>query len=533
MVKIVSYCSSITNGTTRLQDSTGKSIVSSSPTDLLNFLVFSCSATHPSSVLKCVWDLDILVSHIARLLPLDICKSISSPEHRAIFGSYRIYYIPSKIFSVNKDHIEVTFYSLDQYYPDLPDPANITDLQSLADNLLDTLSGLGISSPTNLTSPIAVAEGSPLLKEYQSTIPTIADTPETFMEAQEYALQCCSRDWTSNYQIGCWEQDELWGYDQSAAFPYLASRLPDMRSSSYSKSSTMLESAYWGFLRGKFTVYTDSPYAFCSPFLIDRGDGTMVNFTGTRNNYYCLLDEVRYLYRYGLGEFKIKDGWFITPYNSAKPFQSLMTELYRYRPDSAPLASYFLKRVANGIIGKLLQRRANGSYGDLYNPVYHSIITTHTRLRDFDFLVKNQITSEELVHIGTDGCRLTRYIPLPSVSSQMGQWRCTGSQPTVVLSPGLIFTPERSPKGISYPLLRAMIVAHPRSSRYETNIERSITLSEAIEGGNVSSVGDTKCCVAGVDLNTIHLLQDRHFAKLPKTGAALIGSKYYSEPIEM
>ncbi len=187
-----------------IQDSLGHSISTRNPDELLSWLLDSATATHPRSTLRAFWDLDSSVQSILSLFPADIRASIAK-TNRATWSSYRLFYIPGKMFSVNNgSHDEVTFYDLSQYFPDDPEPTSIQQVRWKAGLLLQTLSDLGITAPTKLTSPVAIAEASGLLKKYQSAIPTIFDAPEPFWEAYEYALQCTPREWVSALQIGSW-----------------------------------------------------------------------------------------------------------------------------------------------------------------------------------------------------------------------------------------------------------------------------------------------------------------------------------------
>jgi len=201
---------------------------------------------------------------------------------------------------------------------------------------------------------------------------------------------------------------KLYTYDLSSAYPYHASQLLDLRDCEFYRTPTIDIAAYYGFLQGTITVYPDHPLAYCSPFLADRGDGTLVNFR--------------------LGEFHPTTSWYIRPLNGVSPrhpFQEMMNDLYTQRGESE-LKSYILKRVMTGVIGKLLETRKDQDgniteYGDSYNPIYHAIITARTRLQVFDFIVQNDISKEELVHIGVDGIRATKYLPIPR-KAPMGKW---------------------------------------------------------------------------------------------------------------
>ncbi len=452
--------------------------------------------------LKVVWSLEEAFSAIIHNLTDDQRVSLFSSSHRAVFGSYRLYYIPGKLFSVNhKGYGEATYFELSQFFPNADHLGTSRELQKMADELDSTLCDLGITSPASLASPVAAFESDETFREALSTIPTIFTLPETFLGVADYALRCSGVDWTTAFQVGHFP--ELYSYDQASAFPSYASKLLDLNDCSIQHLDCIPAGAYYGFAHGKMTIFPDSPLAFLSSVMRLDDSGYLVNFVGTDKNFYTTLDVIRFVERHGIGRFDISDGFFLSPHDGvrpSRPFAPIMARLFNRRFDASPLASYLLKRGMNGIIGRLLQQKDNGDYGSLYNPIYYSLIVNHTPLVVADFLIQNCIMQDELVHIGTDGCKLTRKIPLPARSSVMGSWRCTGCHPTFVLSPSQIITTES--KGLDYVALRSMIADHPRLSIY----------------GNIN----------------LHLLaqqQDRNFPKLPLTGQSLLSGKYQSEAI--
>ena len=495
-----------------------QSCTSPSLDGLLHWLIFSASpiTTSPTRV---VWSLSDFTHPILDQLPSTTRTELSRPPHRARWGNYRLYLIPDKVFSLNKNGSEVNIYDLSQYYPDQPEPLSLSSLQEKVDLLQTVLTDLGITSPPSLSSPVAAFRGHNLLPD-TNTIPTIFDAPESHLGAYETALQCTPREWVSNYQIGHFP--DLWGYDITSAYAAHAARLLDLRDCRFTRSANLDLSAYYGFLTGDFTVYPDHPLAFCSPFLADRGDGVLVNFTGTARDYPCLLDEVRMLYRHDMGEFKFRDGWFISPHNGVRPrfpFREPMGQLYEQRGENgnknsdevAELRSYLLKRVMTGIVGRLLETRKDNDgniieYGSLYNPLYHAVCTTRTRLQVFQFLADHNITQDELVHVGVDGVKAMRELPLPA-SASMGKWRCSGSDPAVVLSPGAVLSPHRNFKGTRYEELVVECLARPGAS---------------VLGSNPNDP---------IDLRRLFVNQTRIFPQLPKTGKALLDNIYQSAPV--
>lgn len=489
--------------------STVSSCAGLSAKDMLNWLVFSTSTITPSNK-KVVWDLREFAGAVLSHLPEGVADELSRHPHRAKFGNYRLFYIPDKMFGVNKNGSEALFYDLSQYFPGEPEPLTITDMQAKADLLERTLSELGIDDPPSLASPLACFKGHEIIKTLDGSFPSIFDLSDETLDAQELALACTPREWTSNYKIGFF--DSLWKYDISSAYPYAASLLPNLRNCVIRKAEGADVNADYGFLVGDFTVYPDHPYAFCSPFLVDRGDGALVNFVGTKHDYECTLDDVLLLYRFGLGEFHFKRGWALYWDDPYCPFAEVMGCLFGMRGRS-PLRSHLLKRVMNGIVGQLLEVRRDDKgciveYGKNYNPIYHAMITNPVRMWVFSELVRQRTTEADLVHVGVDGFRVTRQLDLPD-SVPMGHWRCTGQEAAFVLSPGAIVSNDgRRFKRTDYRDLLADCETRPSAYLLGEDHDDRINVRQ------------------------LFLRQTRSFPKMPKNARDLL-STFDSEPVRM
>lgn len=478
--------------------------------DLLNWLIFS-SGPLTSSQTKVVWDLPSFVRSVLEQLPAGTRGELSRPPYRARWGNYRLFHLPEKVFSANKNGLEANFYDLSQYYPGEPEPATVEDLQSKADQLSLVLSELGIERPRSLSSPVACFRDHPVISSVrEAAVPTLFDAGPDQLGAHEIALACTPREWVVNYQIGHFP--ELWKYDVSSSYPYWATKLPDLRQCDVVQADGVDPASGYGFFVGDFTVYPDHPLAFCSPFLADRGDGVLVNFTGTVPDYPCSLDEVRCLHGYGLGEFRFKRGWSIIPQddNLSYPFAAALGTLYDLRGES-PLKSHLIKRVMNGIIGRLLETRMDEEgnvleYGSSFNPLYHAMTTIPARLQVFSFIVQGGFGRGELVHVGVDGVRATRHVPLPGCAP-MGGWRCSGVEPAFVLSPGAIVSPDRDFKGTGYASLLRECEGRPGASR----------------------VGDNR--EGPIDVRRLFLSQTRGFVTMPERAGDLLRGPYLSEPV--
>lgn len=513
------------------EDSTGGNIVSSDPSDVLHYLLTSGN----KAKLKGFWQLDVEITAVLKLLPAPVLTHLYD-THKVTYNGYRLFYIPDRVFSISVSGLDADFYDLSQFWSDVPsseypDPISVHATQSLADELMRTFTDLGISTPRRLTSPVALASGGQWLGVDTDTAPSISDTLLPDLEVQEYALRADHPLWVSAYQLGHWE-NQLHSYDMTAAHASFAAKLLDLRDFRFHKSNSLEEKAYSGFVRGKLTIDPDADYAFCHPVTMRIGT-TSANPIGKYPEDYYYLDTIRNIYRYRLGTFKIKDGWYIVMSHSPhhQPFKNCMSKLYSLRSQSS-LASSICKRTATGIVGKLIEHHTSEKdptkeiYGELYNPLYHSIITNETSLAVFRFLVENNVKPEELVTVGVDGCRLTRDIPLPT-TTDMGQWRHSPPIPTIVLAPDRIYSTDRNGR-LPYSILLSLITDRPRSNTYSLPLKRTVTLAQAVAMKDISAVGTIVDSSVTVDFNTLHLDQDRDFSKLPKTGEALLSNKYMS-----
>jgi hypothetical protein len=250
------------------------------------------------------------------------------------------------------------------------------------------------------------------------------------------------------------------------------------------------------------------------------------------NDYYLTLDEYRLLEQYpGMVFFTMDSGWFLGILGGVrprKPFYNIMHELFDMRAIS-DLAASIVKGIANQIIGKLIETRVDGQYGQLRNDLYHAIILAQARCKVSQFLLENNIGKDELVVVQTDGCRLTREVKL--YGKGMGAWRCNGSQDTIVASPYKVYTGSKKPGSISYEMITSMIREHPLSQYYGTKVKHRMTMRQALSEGDISRVGEMVDVPAHLDMVSLEREQNRLFRKMPHTGQALLGNTYQSEAV--
>jgi hypothetical protein len=249
-------------------------------------------------------------------------------------------------------------------------------------------------------------------------------------------------------------------------------------------------------------------------------------------DYYITLDEYRLLEQYpDMGFFTVDSGWFLGILGGVrprKPFYNIMHELFDMRAIS-DLAASTVKGIANQIIGKLIEIRVDGTYGQLRNDLYHAIILAQARCKVSQFLLENNIGKDELVVVQTDGCRLTREVKL--YGRGMGSWRCNGSFATISASPYKIYCGDKKPGHLTYEMVTDMVREHPLSQYYGTKVKHRMTMRQALSEGDISRVGEMVDMPAHLDMVSLQREQNRVYKKMPQTGISLLNNTYQSEAV--
>jgi hypothetical protein len=171
-------------------------------------------------------------------------------------------------------------------------------------------------------------------------------------------------------------------------------------------------------------------------------------------------------------------------------------------------------------------------FGDYFNPVYFSEISTQVRLAVGDFLYSHGIGPgdnegySKLLHIGVDGIMLTEQL------SDLGDgWRLAYEGEALIISSGLVYTALTKPKGLYLADVLQMIQEHPRQLYYEKKIKRRLTLGDSLAQHRLGDIG--KEFEFSVSINLLNAEHDRIFDKLPRTGQQLLNRKYTSKPIKV
>lgn len=498
MNKLISFHFTLNDKGISLECSNGQKVTDSKYYgEILDFLV---DQPISKDIPRTVWSLTDLVKAIEPFLPREAQSQFKEKTRNGygatwIADSYRtrIFFQPDKFFSINrrKEGVygdnEVTFYELEQFFPDRKDISTVQDVQKCADKLTDVFSLLGVNKITNLSSPVRAIEESGLLDEVYKTLPDPAKIPPG---CQEYAtLSNAYGAWCSAYQVGYWQQS--YSYDIASAYPFIASNLLSLEGAEYKYSKSMICDANYGFVKGTLTINPEHPYAFCSPIVKAIGDDEG-NPAGKIKDCFT-LGQVKFIEKNGMGRFELKDGHFIFCNSKELPFHSVMHKYYEMRSHSE-LASMVCKRVIAGIIGRLGQF-INDEPTKYTNAVYHSLIKNTASLIVAKNIMQNGIKPEELLHVNTDGFHTTRKLDYPQKAS-MGAWRGDDEGKLIVLSPDDILEGDKCD-----PVLEAI------------NADKKNT------------------CFLDYDLMALSREQNRYFPKFPTTGGELLKNHYQSEAI--
>lgn len=209
----------------------------------------------------------------------------------------------------------------------------------------------------------------------------------------------------------------VFDYDLTSAFPNVAKNLADFRDCKWIQSPEYQEGAIFGYVRCEVTIYD---WVMVSPIIMDTEDA-LISPVGTWESY-LTKDELDFITKWGIGEYKIKDGWWAITTRKAfrKPLLAPMEKLLEYKQGSE-VQRLLAKRMSTGIYGKMGEERAD-EFGPYFNPVWFAEISTQARLQVAEFLYAHGIGPGEnegyghLIHIGVDGVMLD--CPIEEVKSE-------------------------------------------------------------------------------------------------------------------
>ncbi len=212
--------------------------------------------------------------------------------------------------------------------------------------------------------------------------------PDVPLKAIEYAYRSYKGGMFELYVKG--KVEDATTIDINSAYPTQIRELIDVNNGEWRHVDYFDPRAYYGFYRTR---------ANYNGFMPARASDGRIYYPHTydRYEYYATQQEIE---KFGIDNFEVLDGWVYYPDEQVKPFKNLIDKLYQIKKESKgkdPTMYWLVKVIINSIYGKFVQTRG-GKVGDLFNPIWGSVITTNTRLQIYDLAQK----FDEVYSIDTD-----------------------------------------------------------------------------------------------------------------------------------
>lgn len=494
--------------------------------------------------IKVFYCLDQAVATLLKLWGLHnepkMCRKLWDTEQLYIPGTgVMIKYRPHKYFSVKDgagyDSPFVNFSDASQYLGrvdyDLVFALSTADnvilkareAQAVCQQVYAALVELGLH-PTSLTSPIRAWEKE-MLPEYN--LPTVADMPP---EVGRYAYKCCHGGWVEVFKKGHFL--DTWDYDIVSAYPYYLSQLLDHRYGKWTKAENYTKGNPFSFWRCHTRID-----AKISPLIISKiANGSRMSYTptGEIDEYYMTGPALEFIHRYNIGLVDVVDGWYWLPgYDKRTPLKPVIDGLFTVKEKSTGIKREVVKRITNGIWGKLGETHKHG-FGEHFNPVWHAWVESQARIEVARFIYDNKL-QDYLLSIAVDGVLSSHAVT--DISSfnggSMGSWRLTAHCPALVISSGLVAVKDKevvSDFSANYDWLLAEIQLYPKQKEYTQTKAAPVTLGRAINTKHLDKLGDI------IDITkTINVENEpkRLYKNSPKNGKQLLNNIYDSYPVDI
>lgn len=449
------------------------------------------------------YDITVLLKWFGKAFCTDLVKKRSATYGGAVFT-----FIPKRLLSVRIGRVTNTFYDASQYFvPRSLDGASKTYLGEgkidvgskefhddvygnekvltycmddarkcclLTQKLLCDLHDMGFS-PTTLASPGTIMEEALV---GQVHLPNITKIPQG---ALEYAYESYKGGWMECFKKGHFSK--LYDYDISSAYPYQVSELLSLEDGEwfFKRGPVNPESFDLGWVNG--TVHIESPTR-PSPILF-RGD---VNYTTFGSwNTKLFEEEARFIRPNDLGSYDIKDGWYFkAAITATKPFRYEMRRLFRQKQQIQN--SWLPKSMSVALYGKFAQKDEDGNTGNLFNPIYASIITARTRLKIAKFAL---MQPEALCLISTDGITFDKPLPSQVLGKNLGDLQLKYSAEGVIVGTNVYTIKGKDPGGDWRPGRfdwLHLLSKYPDQDKYSLKHFRYTSMAEGVEG-NFDKVG--------------------------------------------
>ena len=453
----------------------------SHPIKGFNDILFAVHRVEYTKTLNLFYNLKFDALAMLKYLPRDVLKELYIVG-KVDYEGVRINYIPKKRLSIRRQNRTVTFFDIAQYYMMSLDKAskkylgegkNDMDVQKfdslawigrnideiieycLKDSVLCARLGvywqrLATRAGLDFNKPMSPAYLSSRYYQAKCDIPVLYSP-----EVMEYSYKSYNGGRFEVFQRGYF--DTLYKYDIRSAYPDVIRQLLDISRGSWYHSTVFMEGAEYGFLRCKISTVEN----LIQPLML-KVKGLCIFPQFKKIIKYITLDEYRFIKDHHLGTAEFLDGVFFFPTDERIVFDCVEQD-YKHRAAlkkrGDDLEKVF-KIVLNSLYGKMIERTKKlvkcdrtvpgGSYvdvvgrnnidtykvryetGNLFNPVYASLITSRTRLRLLEPLLDRQ---ESIVSFFTDSIMSTERLPISG--SGLGSWDYEGKYEGVLIGTGV------------------------------------------------------------------------------------------------
>lgn len=383
------------------------------------------------------------------------------------FGQYKIKWIPHKAFKVRSGKHYWNFYDFAQYYGYIRledaapkflkkekmelDTKVWTEKEfeqkfetilpyALNDSVL--CKGLGEYSQKAFATA-GVSFNKPISNAYLSEnyfrkncyIPRLQDVP---IKAVEYAFYC--------YRGGRFEAlkrghfDELHQHDIKSAYPFQTAGLLDCTKGIWKNATDFEHGRAYGFYHVR--IKDNSEHIALTNDYREFERNNVSHYSRGEQTTFLTQAELEYFDSEGLGKFTVLGGVYFRPYAELHPFQ-IINKLYLERK-KGEMQNYSFKVIMNSLYGKffqLTQKENEWVTGNLFNPIYASVITSNTRL---ELLKKSRGHEDSVVMYLTDSILSEK--KLCGESETLGDWNYEGKGEGVVLGTGVYSILGKQPK---------------------------------------------------------------------------------------
>lgn len=489
--------------------------------DLLNFLL-----KDTKGAIGVFYHLDYAVAQLLRWLQVDNFNLRKMFENGKLYvAPWTLEYIPRKFLSIE--------YGGGTYRPftnlsDMFQYHHVGDLTELdvieyaklardiGQEVYDTLVDIGLN-PKSLVSPVNTFG-----KDVLSTLdlPTVRDIPD---EVGEMAFGCLSGSWVEAFQKGHFK--EVYDYDLKGAYSAQLAQLIDTREGKWIKSKEYIDDAYYGYCKCWVNIEKDF-----SPVQYSKGDNNNSTPKGPfpkklNKAYIDVLDE------FGIGSCEIIDGWWWIPEGDelVYPLEEMIVDLNNMKDKAkSKLAKQVIKRIPNGIWGKLIETRKDDECYN-YFPPWAVECEAGTSLADARFVLENDLFPDYLLHITVDGVLSSSFVDLVNENG-MGSWQLSLQGKAIVIGSGMCAIEGKDGEGdfaLNYDKLVDMIFNDPECSSYSMSKLSPVSLSAAIKDDKIDKLGKHAVITTSIVVNG---WDKRDFPEVPGNGRELLDGQYKSIP---